>query len=74
MAEGTVDWEKTLKTPDYARKAVAKYDAKNAVVITLKLNRGTDADILERLNDVGNKQGYIKQLIREDIERNKKAE
>ena len=67
MAEGKIDWEKTLKPPDYARKAVAKYDAKNSIVITLKFNRGTDADILERLEQEGNRQGFIKSLIRDRI-------
>jgi hypothetical protein len=35
----------------------------------LKLNDRTDADILEWLSQVGNKQGYIKDLIRKDIAR-----
>ena len=51
-----------------------KYDSLNTKKMTFKFNLKTDADILERLNNVGNKLGYIKQLIREDIERNKKAE
>ena len=67
MAEAKIDWEKTLKTPDATRKAIAKYDAKNAVVVTLKFNRGTDADILERLEKESNRQGFIKELIRERI-------
>ena len=67
MAEGKVDWDKTLKTPDYTRKAVAKYDAAHTTVITLKLNNGTDADILERLGKESNRQGFIKGLIRERI-------
>lgn len=67
MAESKIDWEKALKTADSTRKAIAKYDAKNAVVITLKFNRGTDADILERLEQEGNRQGFIKSLIRERI-------
>lgn len=32
----------------------------------------TDADIIERLESQENKQGYIKQLIREDIARERK--
>lgn len=48
-------------------KAQAKYDKANTKQIMLKLNRTTDADILERLAEVGNVQGYIKQLIRRDI-------
>jgi hypothetical protein len=35
------------------------------------MNINTEMDIIERLEEVGNKNGYIKQLIREDIERNK---
>lgn len=46
-----------------------RYDAKTAVRICLKLNKGTDMDILAKLKDVPNKQGYIKQLIRQDITR-----
>lgn len=51
------------------RRAIAKYDAANTVQVKLKFNRVTDADILERLAEVGNRQGYIKRLIREDLER-----
>ncbi len=50
-------------------KAQAKYDAKNTKQIRLKLNIVTDADILQKLEEVGNKQGYIKELIRRDISR-----
>jgi len=49
------------------KKAVAKYDAANTKQIHLKLNRKTDADILEQLEKQESVQGYIKQLIREDI-------
>jgi hypothetical protein len=45
----------------------ARYDEQNTKQIRLKLNLKTDADILEKLSSVGNKQGYIKRLIREDI-------
>ena len=45
----------------------ARYDAANTLQIALKLNKKTDADILKRLEAVGNKQGYIKDLIRADI-------
>lgn len=49
----------------------ARYDAENAVRISLKLNRKTDADILARLEAMPSKQGYIKGLIRADIEKEK---
>lgn len=45
----------------------ARYDAGHTARIALKLNLQTDADILARLEQVGNKQGYIKQLIRQDM-------
>ena len=55
------------------KRAIAKYDAANAVHVGLKFVKGTDADILEALEigaaEYGGKQGYIKALIRADIER-----
>lgn len=51
------------------KKAKEKYDRNNTVQIKLKLNLKTDKDILEALERSGNKQGYIKKLIREDLQR-----
>lgn len=48
-----------------------KYDRSNTQRIYLKFNLKTDADILEKLDSVKNKQGYIKDLIRKDIENSK---
>ena len=48
-------------------KAQAKYDAENTRQVHLKLNRNTDKDVLERLDEVQSKQGYIKRLIRDDL-------
>lgn len=48
-------------------RAREKYDAENTVQIKLKLNKKTDAEILAKLADVENKQGYIKELILKDI-------
>lgn len=56
---------------DAQLKAGAKYDAKHTKQIKLKLNIETDADILKILETVGNKQGYIKELIRNDINNRK---
>lgn len=53
------------------RRAIARYDAKNTRQIRLKLNKKTDADILQKLDSVENKQGYIKSLVREDIRKEK---
>lgn len=51
------------------RRAIKKYDAANTRQIHLKLNTNTDADILEHLDGLDNVQGYIKRLIREDMNR-----
>ena len=47
----------------------ARYDKANTKALYVKLNLKYDADILERLEEVGNKQGYIKKLVRDDIEK-----
>jgi len=51
-----------------------RYDAKNIVRFSLKINRKTDADILAKLDAVDNKQGYIKALIRADLAREARRE
>lgn len=45
-------------------KASMKYNKENTVQVLVRLNKNTDADIIKILNEVGNKQGYIKTLIR----------
>ena len=54
---------------DAQKKASARYDLKNTVQIKLKLNKQSDKDVLDKLEEVDNKQGYIKGLIRDDIKR-----
>ena len=51
------------------KKAQAKYDKANTRQIHLKLNRRTDADVIQALDKAESKQGYIKGLIRADISR-----
>lgn len=46
-----------------------EYDKKYTTKTLLKLNNKTDADIIEKLSSVGNKQGYVKELIRRDMNR-----
>ena len=58
-------------TPAHNR-ATARYDAANTKKMTFKFNLKTDDDILNHLESVDNKAGYIKSLIRADIERAKK--
>lgn len=44
-----------------------KYDDKNCMRISLKLNYNTDADIIDKI-DMNNKQASIKKWIRKGIE------
>lgn len=53
---------------DAQKAAQSKYDKKNTKQISFKFNLNTDADILERFQEVDNVQGYIKRLIRNDIQ------
>lgn len=57
------------KTSDAQKRAVAKYDAANTKSHLLKLNRKTDADIIAFLENQPNKMGYIKQLIRDNMQK-----
>ena len=55
------------KSTESQIKASIKYNKENTDQISLKLNRTTDADLIDSLNRIANKQGYIKELIRRDI-------
>ena len=54
---------------DAKRRAILKYDSANTRQIHLKLNINTDADILAKLGEQKSIQGYIKSLIRKDMEK-----
>lgn len=47
--------------------ATPQYDKQNTRRVNLKLNNKTDADIIRKLESVENIQGYIKELIRQDM-------
>lgn len=57
-------------TTETQKRAQKNYDRNNRdkfKVLTLKLNKEADSDVLEKLASVDNMQGYIKNLIRQDI-------
>lgn len=74
---------KRNRNPEVAARAQAKYDAANTKQIHMKLNIVYDEDILSWLeykkgirknnNVEGGIQGYIKDLIRQDMAREKGA-
>ena len=47
-----------------------RYDRLYSKKYMLKVNKRTEADIIAKLEAVPNKQGYIKELIRRDIQDN----
>ena len=49
----------------------ARYDSKNRKSFAIKLNYNYDLDVIQKLETVKSMNGYIKQLIRDDIEREK---
>ena len=61
-----------LSIPD--SKAKKEWDKKNTTVFAMKLNRNTDVDIIQKLDCVPNRQGYVKAVIRKDIAQNDKNE
>lgn len=44
----------------------------NTTTICVRLSYNTDADILQKLDEVDSKMGYIKELIRKDLQTKKK--
>ena len=49
--------------------AQAKYDKTHCKYYSFKLNLENDSDVIDKLSSVTSMQGYIKQLIRDDIAR-----
>ena len=56
-------------TSEAKKAAKARYDSKTAKYISLKLNTNTDKDLIEHLAKQGNTQGYLKELIRQDMQK-----
>ena len=50
-------------------QAVNRFNKEKTKCVLLRLNLSTDKDILEKLGSVPSKMGYIKELIRADIQK-----
>jgi hypothetical protein len=44
-----------------------RYHKKNTRLFTIRLVETTEKDIIDKLNSVPNKSGYVKDLIRKDL-------
>ena len=60
---------KNKPTSEAQKRASVKYNSEHTTLLTVRLNLGSDRDIIDHLKSQENKQGYIKKLIREDIEK-----
>ena len=58
------------KTSGSNLRAIQKFTKEKTVSVNLRLNKNTDADIIAKLESVPSKMGYIKALIRADMEKN----
>lgn len=62
------------REPFNKRKYNNQWDKQNTKLVSMKLNMHTDADILAHIASIPNVQGYLKQLIRDDIARHAQEE
>ena len=63
------DPENMAKKTKAQLKSIAKFNREKTRAVLIRLNVNTDKDILEKLETVPSKQGYVKKLIRDDIEK-----
>lgn len=54
-------------------RANNKFNKANTRMVSLRLNYNTDADIIKKLDEVDSKMGYIKELIRKDMQTKKNS-
>ena len=72
-----VDTLSVRKKAKYKRRrrqltsARKKYQKESMLRLTLALNRKTDAELIARLEASGNKNGYMRRLMCEDIDKRK---
>lgn len=60
-----------MSTREARRRAEKKYQAENTKLLQIRLNFRTDQDILDKLSAEKSMSGYVKKLIRNDINRSK---
>ena len=52
----------------------ARYEKENLVRVMVKFNKRTEAPLVERIEREDNKAGYLKKLVREDIQREREQD
>lgn len=49
-----------------------RYEKKNIVKVTVGFNRSTEPELTARVEAENNKAGYLKRLVQEDVDREKR--
>lgn len=71
MSISCIERKEMLRKMSEARnRANAKFNRLHTQMVGIRLHNENDKDIIDFLKTKENKQGYIKELIREDIKRN----
>lgn len=60
------------KTPAYKLKAIEKYNKKATKAFTFRLNKKTDAELIEFVESLPNKTRVFKELFTEEMKKKKK--
>lgn len=55
-------------------KASNKYAKENTKTFLIKVNKKTETEILEKLESTENRNGYIKKLIYEDLQKSNNSQ
>lgn len=63
----TNEESKPIFYTDAVKRATIKYENKNIKRVVLKLNKKTDTDIIEYLEDLDNVNKFLKEIIRKKI-------
>ena len=75
--EGNKREKKNQRQREYEKQtgnaASKKSQKKNTKLESIRLTFSTDGDIIEKLNSLDNKAGYLKKLIRDDIAKSNAA-
>lgn len=65
MAENMPKWKENKLN------YINEYEKENVKKVLVRFNKNTESDLIDFLETKDNKQGYIKQLIRDDMAKQK---
>lgn len=54
------------------KESVKKYHEKAILHVGINFNRSTEPELVKKIEGLANRSGYIKDLVRKDVEREKR--